>query len=341
MTTMTRRGFLAGSGTLAAGLLGATTAGCTGARTGARGEPGTAPARPRQTTIVTTGRWPGHTEGLINLGASSDRPLEDVEQETGPLGTARRFFQWNETDLEFDLIRVDHAAHRLPWVSFKPPTTGPGGWVEVADGVDDEGLRDRARRYAALAGPVVVTFHHEPHHDETGTGAQFVKAWTRVHDVMEDETGLQNVALVPIIGEWLFNPEGNQDKASPRQYVGDQVLDRCAFLGIDIYQNASGTPAAERLDRVVDWLGRQGYPDTMIGIGEAGATDQFGEPEGAQWWEGLWSWAEANTSRLGVVSYYNSSRNNAPGVEWPLGESRAKLAAFRASLASAVACLLP
>ncbi len=284
-------------------------------------------------------QWPGHKPGRIYLGAASyPNDISQVVNRTGPLGMRRTFYKWGDGAREDKAIRADHAARRMPWISFKPPSTSPGGWRAVSSGKHDAELRARARRYAGYSQPVVVTFNHEPHNDSTGTPAEFIAAWARVHDVMRSETGLKNVVSAPIIGEWVFNPVNRRH--APEQFINQGMLDRCHFLGVDLYQMKSGQAYDIRLGRVVDWLDAKGYSNKMVGVGETGATNAFGRPTGAEWWTSSWKWAAANTGRVGAISYFDTLHNNNAGLNWLLAESSAKLSAFRASATSSVACVL-
>jgi len=294
---------------------------------------GLEPAATASAAINTTPQFPGHKPGRIYLGVSTPYDISETIKRTGELGLQRSFFQWDGATAESRQIARDHAASRIPWISFKPPVS-TGGWVAVASGRYDADLRARARRYAALSKPVIVTFSHEPHTDDhMGSPADFARAWTRVHDVMKSETGLRNVAHAPIIGEWVYSPVNSKD--DPDEYITAAVLARCSFLGVDLYQNRSGEGYSVRLARIVKWLDSRGYPQKMVGIGETGATDDFGSPSGAKWWTDSWNWAVANRHRVAAISYYNSDRNNTLQKDWLLWESSSKLAAFRASVQSA------
>lgn len=284
-----------------------------------------------------TVQWPGHKPGYIYLGASSSDFSKTISR-TGALGLRRTYYKWGDGTRENRNIKADHAANRLPWISFKPPSTSAGGWNAVSSGRYDADIRARARRYAALSRPVIVTFNHEPHNDSTGTPAEFARAWSHIHDVMKSETGLKNVASVPIIGDWVFNPVNKKDE--PEYYLTRAVLRRCHFLGIDLYQNASGQGYDIRLGRVLSFLDGRGYPSKMVGVGETGATNGYGSPSGAAWWNGSWKWAAANRNRVAAISYFNSLYNNNSGNNWLLWESSAKLDAFRSSLRSSTSCTL-
>ncbi|MEJ7735008.1 MAG: hypothetical protein WKG00_38190 [Polyangiaceae bacterium] len=290
-------------------------------------------------------RWPGHQPGKIYLGMSAltaewQGKLNELLPQVP--GVRRKFYEWNDASAENTQIASDHAAGRIPWMSFKPPGSGSMAqrWGAVAAGAYDADIRARANRYASLDQPVISTFHHEPSNDASeADGVQWANAWAHIYDVMEDETGLANVAFVPIIGEWLFNPKnGGQD---PANWVKPNVISRQPFMGVDLYETGSGEGFEVRLGRIIDWLGAHGDPDAMVGIGETGCTDLWDSPDAVQWWNTQWAWATAHTDRIGVISYFNSSANSKPDHEWPLDESPAKLAAFKASLASPTATMLP
>jgi hypothetical protein len=298
-----------------------------------------------------TPRWPGHQPGRIYLGMST--PKEDWAAKLAELspelpGVRRSYFDWAQSSSEATQIASDHAAHRLPWISFKPPDTGgtvPQRWDAVSSGAWDADIRARARRYAALSAPVIVTFHHEPSNDASeADGVKWARAWIHIHDVMEDETGLANVTFAPIVGDWLFNPANKAQ--DPANWVTAGVISREPFLGVDIYQNGNRDGFEARLGAILTWLADHGDPDAMIGVGETGSTDLFfdqdpGDPTAVEWWRDSWAWAMAHPDRIGVVSYFNSTRNSKPDHVWELAESAAKLDAFKQSLATPVTCRLP
>lgn len=320
--TLSRRDLLKYASLAAVGAAGVTTATLGGAVSGA-----TAPVR-----------WAGHKPGRIYLGVANADDLANTLRLTGPVGLTRTFYKWSDGSREDRNISSDHAAGRMPWISFKPASTGSGGWASIASGKYDSDIRARARRYAAHSKPIIVTFNHEPHNDHTGSPADFARAWTRIHDVMKNETNLKNVVSVPIIGEWEFNPVNRT--GNPQDFITGAVLDRCHFLGLDLYQTQKGEGYAERLGRVLNWLDGKGHSTKMVGLGETAASNDFGSPNGADWWAKSWAWAASNAGRVGAISYFSSLKNNNSGMDWRLNESAAKLAAFKKSLASSTATKL-
>jgi hypothetical protein len=279
------------------------------------------------------GRWPGHQPGKVLLGLST-ADLSASIAAVGPVGLRRTFYNWADPG-EDKAIRSDHAAGRLPWISFKPPG-GTSGWAAIASGQYDSDIKAMANRYAGYPKPLIATFHHEPTNDG-GDPGQYAAAWLRIHDVMAAEAGLANVAFAPILGDWEFNPKNRDGR--PDAYLTPAVLDRIPFLGVDLYQNASNGGYAERLERIVDWLDFRGVPDPMVGIGETGCC-LAEDPRPEAWLQANWDWAVANVDRIGAMSYFDSTRNSRDGHIWSLSETTPKTNTFKSLLASATATTL-
>jgi hypothetical protein len=278
--------------------------------------------------------WPGQVPGKFYLGMSCGSVCAERASALGrPYGVRRIFEHWGDwAGLSHD-IQAEHDAGRLPWVSIKPPGGAPGGWVAIADGSMDDEIAALAQTLTATEDkPALLTFHHEPSNEGTeAEGVLWAAAYAHFHDVLAAQGALANVADPPIVGDWLFNPQnGSQD---PADWLTEDVLSRAPFIGIDLYENGSGESFAERIPRILDWLAAQGHPDLMVGIGETGSTDHaYPDATAVQWMNDSLAWAAANTDKIGVVSYFNSTANSKADVYWPLDESAAKLAAFQAWL---------
>jgi hypothetical protein len=279
------------------------------------------------------GRWPGHAPGQIMLGLSSADFSGSISR-TGPIGLHRTFYNWGDAG-EDRTIRADHASGRLPWVSFKPPG-GTGTWAGIASGAYDNDIRARARRYAGYSKPVISTFHHEPTNDG-GDPAAWAAAYVRIHDVFADENAHVRVAFAPILGDWEFNPRNRDGR--PDAYLTAPVLERLPFLGIDLYQNGGNDGFRERLGRIIDWLDERGVDDPMVGIGETGCCLSE-DPSPHEWLQANWDWAAANPSKIGAMSYFDSTRNSRDAHIWRLDETAAKLATYRRLLGSSKAASL-
>ncbi|MGL5825251.1 MAG: hypothetical protein ACRCYU_10615 [Nocardioides sp.] len=277
-----------------------------------------------------TGQFPAHVPGKIYLGVSGVG--FDITNRTGAVGLRRTFHRWDGMKREMRLIHADHRANRLPWTSFRPPA-GPIGtaWKRIGDGAYDADIRRRAESYAELSRPVIVTFCHEPQR-ETAPPAEYARAWVRIHDVMKSATGLKNVIHAPILGEWTWNPRNRRH--NPADWMTPAVLDRCDFMGIDLYQTALGETYEQRVARVLAWLDERGRTSKMIGIGETACSDDFETIKGAPWWRASWQYAVARADRVVAVSYFNNLLFNNQGYNWLLTQSPAKLEAFTESVRS-------
>ncbi|WP_161602679.1 glycosyl hydrolase family 26 [Thermomonospora catenispora] len=104
-------------------------------------------------------------------------------------------------------------------------------WRQIAEGRWDRTLARQARGIAALGAPVFVTFDHEPDTPPKlrtrGTGADFVAAWRRVHDVYR-RNGADNAVWVWV----LTGYPGNFPRAAGF-YPGDRYVD---WIGWEAYQ---------------------------------------------------------------------------------------------------------
>ncbi len=265
--------------------------------------------------------WTGHKPGKVYLGMSAPDYAAALAQ-TGPVGVRRSFYQWGEVERELAVIAQDHAARRLPWVSFKPPAVSRP-WAAIASGQYDSALRARAAAYATISRPVIVTFHHEPYRDGHGTPAEWAAAWSRIYDVMRQAQPLENVTLAPILQGFVFSAAN--PPIDPGAYLTDGVLSRAEMLGFDLYQFA-GASHGSRMEAILRWLDARGA-DQPVGLGEVGCSDTLGPPGAAAYWRDAWAWTTANADRVHVVSYFNSPLNSER--PWQLTASAGLLYAFR------------
>jgi hypothetical protein len=281
--------------------------------------------------VQAASKWPGHVPGKFYLGMSCGTICPEREGELGhSYGVIRQFKNWGDLDGVAKSIQDAHAANKLPWISIKPPQLGADGWRAIAEGRADADIIALADTLKANDDkPTLITFHHEPSNDGSeAEGALWAAAYAHFHDVLQAQGALRNVADPPILGDWLFNPSNRTQ--DPANWVTDAVLSRAPFLGIDLYENNSGETFATRIPRVLDYAASHGYPDMMVGIGETGGTDAtYGKTSAVEWLNESLTWAAANTDKVGVVSYFNSTANSREGVYWPLDESDAKLSAYR------------
>jgi hypothetical protein len=283
-------------------------------------------------------QWPGHIPDKFYLGMSCGTICDQKESQLGQgYGVHRQFTTWGNWTAVAKYIQADNAAGELPWISVKPPNGDASGWQAIAGGQHDADIRALATVLKANDDkPLLFTFHHEPGNDGTeAQGVLWAAAYVRIHDILESEGALENVADPPIMSDWLFNPVNRAQ--DPANWLTDGVLQRAPFIGVDVYENASGETYAQRLPRVLDWLAGRGYPNMMIGVGETGSTDAaYPGMSAVEWMDESLSWAAQHTDEIGVVSYFNSTANSKSFVYWPLDESAAKMTAYKSWLNNSV-----
>ncbi len=179
-------------------------------------------------------QWSGHKPDKVYLGMSAP-DLRGRAGTDGPGGSSALLLPVGRSERELAVIAQDHAARRLPWVSFKPPAVSRP-WAAVASGQYDSALRARAARYANISRPVIVTFHHEPYQRLDGTPAEWAAAWSRIYDVMRQAQPLKNIMLAPILQGFVFSMAS--PPIDPGAYLTDGVLSRADMMGFDLYQYA-------------------------------------------------------------------------------------------------------
>jgi hypothetical protein len=294
---LSRRVFLLGSGAAVAGAFGA----------GWLVRPTAAIAQP-----APSGVWPGHQPGRTYIGMDRTHFV--------PGHAASRSYrtasQWSSESTEHNRINAEHAAGVLPWVSIKPPGGGSSGWNQIAAGQHDAVIRQRARRYAGYRLPVLSTFHHEPYDD--GSAGSWLAAFFRIMDVMEDEVGsLGQVTLCPCL-------HGHNIASVGGAWLPNEMVDRCPFIGIDMYGRPDDT------SRALDYLEDRGVRSVGIGEFGRGTSGSRGGPLSPAEFEAKLDLFRARRDLVSVVCYWSSNNHSFTNSAWPNGA--AHLAAWNAYL---------
>ena len=188
------------------------------------------------------------------------------------LGIRRTFFRADQVSYALSTARNDLAHGRLPWVSFKLPTS----WDQVADGAADEWAARLTKRFGRLGGPVWIAFHHEPEGDGPIQDWRRVQArlgpFVRTHD---------NLAFTVIVTGW-HQFYGNDEYSLANIWPRGVNVD---VAGFDIYNqlgvvkdgevNTKGTDlAADYFSRIARWARRH---DVAWALSETGFTHAAAE----------------------------------------------------------------
>jgi len=243
------------------------------------------------------------------LGGNDDPTA--LEKKAGQrLGVHRTFWQASQVDAAVRTAEEDLAVGRLPWISFKLPSS----WEDMAAGGGDAWAKDIAEQLGGLDGPVWVAFHHEPETD--GDIAQWTAIQKRLSPIVRNTA--PNVAYTIILTGW-HQVEGQGDTA---QYGLDKLWPtgtKIDLVGFDIY-NRYGTERSNR-DAPYD-LGAEYFTplaawakahDVPWAIGETGYTDATAKADP--------KWLKRTYDQLvdlgGIAMSYFSSSLNATG-DWLL-----------------------
>ena len=214
-------------------------AGCTAA-------PGGQPARP------------------TSPAARSDPPFYGLDVPHADTATAERFdhAMGFKASVLSVFIRLDTtttrqkmnsivAAGYTPFVTLEPWRSGfASGSPDPADalrylvaGRFDAEITRQARALASIPGPFYLRFAHEMNADwypwgnraSTNTPAEYIAAWKRVHDLVDDVLGHR--------ARWVWSPvrigQAGASGELARFYPGDNEVD---FLGLTAYEHVSPDP---------------------------------------------------------------------------------------------------
>lgn len=246
--------------------------------------------------VTVEGLWPGHQVGLTYVGMS----LNNFYMPHGARRSFRAPAQWDNDSLEHDRVNDDHAAGRLPWVSFKPP----GSWADISAGVHDASIRTKAQRYAAYTRPVLATFHHEPFDD--GPAADWVAAFLHILNVMTDEVGS--------LGQTTYCPiyHGHNIADVGGDWLTDEIIARCPIIGIDHYQRAP------EIEVAFDYLAGRGV--RSVGVGETGRGAVGGaRADTVAEFEVKLDMFRARAELVSVACFFNSNEQNFAADPYPNG----------------------
>ncbi len=283
----------------------------------------TAPQESQPTTpgTCTTSKRGIPCAPYLGMAYGSNTDPSSLEKNLGaPLGVRRTYYRADQVAGAVRNAKADLAAGRLPWISFKLPSS----WSAMASGSGDAWARDIAAQLAKLNGPVWVAFHHEPEGD--GAISDWRKMQERLAPIMRK--GAPNVAFTVVLTGWhqFYGPsEYSLDNIWPRNVQVD-------VAGFDVY-NSHGVVKNGKVLKPTDmdeayfakidkWADQKGV---AWGLAETGYTDTAVKEDP--------TWIARTTremaARGGVaMTYFNTSLNSI--APWNLND--AKLVDYRAAM---------
>ncbi len=229
--------------------------------------------------------------------------------EVGGVDARRLFDDLASSSSTITLARSELMAGRMPILSFKLPGND---WAGAAAGNYDSQLRALATSLAALPGRVFVTIHHEPMGD--GTPAAYAAMQRHVLPILSPPANVE--AGVIVNGFWWSAMSQGMTDAEISQWLPADVLALAEIVAADTYQGGTnanpGEDAGVKIRRMSAWAARVGV--TRLGIGEFNGLDAPAIRAAGD--------AVLADPHFVFASCFNSSQNNAPGVDWVLTGAR-------------------
>jgi hypothetical protein len=267
----------------------------------------------------------------------------DVESEYGVTPAGVMWFDSWASGLAFPVDQARALWRRgiMPNYTWEPWNTALGlndpGQIhlqDVVDGTWDGYIRDRAREFAAVRGPIMVRWAHEFNGNWYPWGiannnadpSLYVRAYRHVHDLAV-AAGARNVQWV-----WAYNNGSSPDEAyndPAAAYPGDHYVD---WVGIDGYNWGFGPSWDPTGDHWASFdatfatayaKARAVAPRRPVMLGEFASSEDGGDK--AQWFRDMDATLRSGAyPDLKLLTYFDLTKEEA----WSPSSSPAALAAF-------------
>jgi len=286
--------------------------------------------------------------GQVLLGAATTNDIENLESTVGgTLGLHRLYYGSGQVNGAVDQARKDLAKGRIPWMSFKAPSS----WASMATGSGDAWAKDLATKLGDLNGPVWVAINHEPEGD--GAAADWKRMQQRLAPIFRAEPTIAYTIILMGWKQFFSNdPSVSMDAYWPgKQYVDVLAVD--PYNWYDTSSNGAKKYTWDELDKYYTaldkWRTSSGNTDVPWAVAETGWTDSAAavrqnatspdgktvstEGTGADWLVRGFDDMKA-MGGIGMAYFHVApSVNNEPADwTWPVATSN-KINAFRNALA--------
>lgn len=218
------------------------------------------------------------------------------------LGVRRTYWSASQVEAAVSVARGDLRVGRLPWLSFKLPSS----WEDVAAGGSDSWAVDLAARLSEVGGPVWLAFHHEPEGDGN------ISAWKRVQERLGPivRRTADNVAFTVILtgrNQWYGDDAYRIDNIWPKTTVDLAGFDIYCFYGTwknGKYRTGAPSLKADYFDIIERWAATKGV---AWGLAETGLTDAASR-DYPEWITS--TYLELRATRALAMVYFDSEHNS-------------------------------
>ncbi len=294
------------------------------------------------TLVPECGSWFGATPPLGQGDLITSTTA--LESEIGrPLAIVHTFHRWRDdfpTKSERALASSGHIMF-LNWQATEPDGKGVP-WASIARGTEDRQIDLVAARLRGLAGPFMLSFHHEPEADlraagsRNGSPTDFAAAWRHVHDRFAVDGVRQAIWVWTIMGVMGAHVSEQYRKL----YPGSSYVDWVAW---DPYnwgacRNESWR-SFEQIVRPFYSLALQAWGSKPLMLAEYGTAEDAQQPTRKAQWFGQAASSLQHLDNLKALVYFDESPPYGR-CRWSADTSSASLSAFR-TFAQAPAFLAP
>ena len=272
----------------------------------------TAPA-PRIVQIgAAAGRRPGQTpiDALRTVESVAGRQLDVLrtyafwDSEFPNLRQQTASDEGRELHLSINARREDGTV--VPWATIA--TAAPGSPVHNE-------LTDWIERIAAFDGPLRVTFHHEADIEpEFGTADEFVQAWRRVADLLDEAA--PDVPLVWVMTLFTIS----QPDEAERFWPGDDHVDWIAADAFNWFGCRGSAEAWRSPELLLDPLIAfgQAHPGKPLMFAEIGSDEDPNDPNRkADWFDELASLvAQDRYAAIETIIFFHNDHDDESSCDW-------------------------
>ncbi|MFN8190651.1 MAG: carbohydrate binding domain-containing protein [Nocardioidaceae bacterium] len=283
---------------------------------------------PTQTSSATPAKCVNNAMGIppsgqtyLGAAVSGGNTIEGRESKLGAaMRVHRTYYSSGQIAAATRQATDDVNAGRLPWISFKAPSS----WAAMATGAGDSWTTQLAKSLATVPGPVWVAVHHEPEKD--GNMAEWTAMQRRIAPIIHANSN--NVAFTVIYSGW--NTFGGDTNTLATKWPGDAHVDVTAIDAYDDYgvKRSSGVGQKHLQIRayyvkLAEWAKAHG---TAWAVAETGQSISSAKDE-PKWLVN--SYHDMQSLGGAALSYFDSNDNSV--TDWRLNDT-VKFNAFKSIL---------
>lgn len=251
--------------------------------------------------------WGANVNALLADGTTTNDVYTRHEKGGKSLSLYHRYYQWSSLDGTsiINNAKTDHAANRLPYITFKTADD----WSAVGNGTYDAKLDGFLKNLDVLGKPVWITAWHEPENDTNGTtrtSSSYRSMQTRIRQRM-NVVGTKNIAFMPHLMDATTRNNGSRN---PNDWWVDGIWDLVMFSNYcqrSCVDGGGNTYDTQARTQSINYIESRGLP---WGIGEWSLSEERTGPlRFTQYFKPYWEWAFINKKDGVAYSYFDADES--------------------------------